>query len=213
MAINLVDAVMNNLKGPILEQVSGWIGESPQKTEAATKDIVPTILSELAGKVSGAEGEGLLSTIFDKVDDGLLDKLGSILKGGEATKVAKTGGNLLTTIFGDNLVTTLISGISKIAGIGGGSAKSLLGFLAPVIFGALKRLVTKNGLVPSVKWLIGLLGKQKASMTGSLSKGLSDLLGSVSAGAASLVETVTETVTEAEAAVEAAAETAATAAG
>ena len=190
MAINLVDAVMNNLKGPILEQVSGWIGESPEKTKAATESFVPAILSELAGKVSGDEGEGLLSTIFDKVDDGILDKLGSILKGGEeATKVSETGGNLLTTLFGDNLVTKLITGVSKIAGLGDLSAKSLLGLLAPVVLGVLKRLVTKNGLIPSVKWLIGLLGKQKSSMAGLLPKGLSDLLGSVTDAAATVAET------------------------
>ena len=56
MAINLVEAVMNNLKGPILEQVSGWIGESPEKTKAATEGFVPAIMSALADKVSGADG-------------------------------------------------------------------------------------------------------------------------------------------------------------
>jgi len=193
MAINIVEAVMNNLKGPILEQVSGWIGESPEKTQAATQDFVPAILSELAGKVSGDEGEGLLSSIFDQVDDGILDKLGSILKGGEeATKVAATGGNLLTTLFGDNLVTQLISGVAKIAGLGDGSAKSLLGFLAPVVLGALKRLVTKNGLIPSVKWLIGLLGKQKSSIAGLLPKGLSEGLRSVAAAGTTVAEAAAE---------------------
>ena len=139
-------------------------------------------------------GEGLLSTIFDKVDDGILDKLGAILKGGEAAKISETGGNLLTTIFGDNLVTKLISGVSKIVGLGDLSAKSLLGLLAPVVLGALKRLVTKNGLIPSVKWLIGLLGKQKGSIAGLMPKGLSDLLGSVTDAATTVAETAAEAV-------------------
>ena len=177
MAVNLVETVMSNLKGPVLEQLAGWIGESPQKTQAATQEMIPTILSELAGKVSGAEGAGILSSIFDKVDDGILDNLGSLLKKGEGSKVAEAGGGLLTMLFGDNLVTKLIGALGKSAGIGGASSKSLLGFLAPVIFAGLKRLVSKNGLIPSVKWLVGLLGKQKSMFAGLMPKGLTDLLG------------------------------------
>jgi hypothetical protein len=56
------------------------------------------------------------------------------------------GSSLLTTLFGDNLVTDLLSGISKLAGIGSESVKSLQGFLVPLVFSAVKHIVTRKGL-------------------------------------------------------------------
>jgi hypothetical protein len=184
MAINLIDTVMENLKGPVLEQLGSWIGESPEKTREVTGGIVPAILAGLAGKVAEPEGSSVFGTILDQVDDGLLDKLGSVFKGEEADKVAESGGGLLSSLFGENLLTTVIAGIAGAAGLGSGKVKTLVGFLAPVALGALKRLMTRKGL--SLSWLIGLFAKQKDSITGMLPKGLGGLVTAATTVAAAL---------------------------
>ena len=168
MAISLMDTVMDQLKGPVLEQIGGWIGETPEKTKAAADGIVPSLLSKLIDLVAKPDGEEKLSEVFNRTDDSILGKVGSVLKGGNAESVSKAGGSLLTTLFGDNLVTDLLSGIGKVAGLGSGSAKSLLGFLVPIVFGAVKRLVTSKGL--SLSWLIKLMLSQKDSIAKALPK-------------------------------------------
>lgn len=183
MSVNLVDTVLDNLKGPLLEQVAGWLGENPTKTAAAANDLIPAILSQLGGKVSGSDGGGFLSSILDQVDDGVLGKLGSLVKGGEAHSVASAGETLLSSIFGDGLVGMLVAGLVKSTGIGNASAKSLMGFLVPVIFASLKRLVSKNGLIPSVKWLAGLLSKQGPTLAKTLPKGFAEVLETASQAA------------------------------
>ncbi|WP_139558141.1 DUF937 domain-containing protein [Methylotetracoccus oryzae] len=185
MAINLIDAVMENLKGPVLEQLGSWIGESPEKTHEVTSGLVPTILAGLAEKVAEPEGSSLFGTILDQVDDGLLDKLGSVFKGDEAEKVSETGGGLLTSLFGENLLTTVIAGVAGAAGLGSGKVKTLLGFLAPVALGALKRLITRKGL--SLSWLVGLFAKQKGSITSMLPKGVGGLLTAAATAAAAAI--------------------------
>ena len=168
MAINLMDTVLDQLKGPVLEQIGGWIGETPEKTKAAADGIVPSLLSKLIELVAKPDGEEKLSEVFKRTDDSILGKVGSVLKGGKGESVAQAGGSLLTTLFGDNLVTDLLSGISKLAGIGAGTAKALLGFLVPIVFGALKRIVTGQGL--SLSWLIKLMLSQKDNIAKALPK-------------------------------------------
>lgn len=56
MAINLVEAITEYLKGPLINQLAGVIGESPEKTRTATAGIVPALLSGLAGTASKPEG-------------------------------------------------------------------------------------------------------------------------------------------------------------
>jgi len=173
MAINLLDSVMDNLKGPVMDQIGEWIGETPEKTKAATEGMVPSLLSGLIDMVSKPGGENQLSNVLKEADDSILDKLGSLLRGGQAASTSQAGGNLLTSLFGDNMVTNLISGIAKFAGVNLGSAKSLLGLLAPVVFAAIKRLVSTRGL--SLSWLVKFLLGQKDSIAKALPKGLAGL--------------------------------------
>jgi hypothetical protein len=57
MAINILDTVMENLKGPALEQIGGWLGESPEKTKAAADGMVPALLSKIIDLVSKPGGD------------------------------------------------------------------------------------------------------------------------------------------------------------
>ena len=184
MAINLIDTVTEHLKGPVLEQLGAWIGETPEKTREVTGGIVPAILAGVAGKAAEPEGSSLFGSIMDQVDDSLLDKLGSVLKGEEAEQVAESGGGLLSSLFGDDLLTTVVAGIAGAVGLRSGKVKTLVGFLAPVALGALKRLMTRKGL--SLSWLTGLLVQQKDTITRMLPKGVGGLLSGAATVAAAI---------------------------
>ncbi|MGH8658476.1 MAG: DUF937 domain-containing protein [Gammaproteobacteria bacterium] len=178
MAINLVDIVMDHLKGPVINQLGGLIGESPERTKAAATGIVPALLSGLVGTVSKPNGESIVSSLLDKVDDGLLDKLGSLLGGQQAKTVSETSSNL-STLLGKNMVTNLVSEIVKLFGLGSGPTKSLLGLLVPIAFGAVKRLARNKGL--DVGGLADMLRGQEGNIAKAMPSGLSNLLGSTGA--------------------------------
>lgn len=179
MAINLVDVVMDHLKGPVINQLGGLIGESPEKTKAAATGIVPALLSGLVGTLSKPNGESLVSSFLGKVDDGLLDNLGSLLGGQQAKTVSETGSNLLSTLLGKNMVPNLVSGIVKLFGLGSGPAKSLLGFLVPIAFGAVKRFARSKGL--DVGGLANMLRGQEGNVAKAMPSGLSNVLASTGA--------------------------------
>lgn len=186
MAINLIDTVMENLKGPVLEQLGAWLGASPEKTHAVTGSLVPVILAGLADQVAEPEGPPLFGTLLDRVDDGLLDRLGAVFKNDEAAKIAESGGDLLSSLFGEDSITAAIEGLAGAVGLGADKVRTLLGFLTPVVLGALKRLITRKGL--SLSWLAGLFAKQQASFAGLLPKGWTGFAVAATAVAAAIGE-------------------------
>lgn len=186
MAINLIDTVMEHLKGPVLDQLGVRIGASPEQTRAATGAIVPAILAGVAERAATPEGTSLFGTILAQVDDGLLDKLGAVFKSDEADKMAESGSGLLSALFGEDALTTVIAGLAGAVGLGSDKVKALLGFVAPVALGALKRLITRKGL--SLGWLTGLFAQQRSGLEHLLPHGLAGFVTT----AAAVVETVVE---------------------
>lgn len=175
MAINLVETLMEPLTGPLIKQLADLIGESAEKIQTAATGIVPALLSGLAGMASKPDGASVMGSLLDRLDDSLLDHPGGWLGGPQAATVAQSGGNLLINLFGETRVSGLIASTAKYAGIGAGSAKSLLGFLAPLVLGGIKRLMRRQGL--DIAGLTQLLLSQKDSFRLALPTGLANLLG------------------------------------
>lgn len=110
------------------------------------------------------------------MDDGLLDQLGGLLGGPKAGALSESGGGLLSSLFGEQPLAALVAGVARYAGIDGEAAKSLLGFLAPVVLGGLKRLMRSQGL--NLGGLVDLLRNQKDNLVKALPAGLASALGS-----------------------------------
>lgn len=64
--MSIVDLIKNQLSGEVLDKLSAAIGESPEKTRAASNAAVPSILSMLTNSALSGKGlEGLLSALRD----------------------------------------------------------------------------------------------------------------------------------------------------
>ncbi len=173
MAFNLVDLIKDQLGDQILGQVGNVLGADSTTTGKAVGGALPAILKSLlpsAGSSSGAES--IFNTVNEQ-DDGLLDNLGSLL-GGDTSSMIGTGTKALGSLLGDNALGKLAGAVASFSGLGKSSSGPLLGLLAPIIFGVIKRKVVGEGL--DVGGLASMLSGQKDNIEKAMPAGLTDLI-------------------------------------
>ncbi len=173
MAFNIVDLIKDQLGDQILGQVGNVLGADSTTTGKAVGGALPAILKSLlpsAGSSSGAES--IFNTVNEQ-DDGLLDNLGSLL-GGDTSSMIGTGTKALGSLLGDNALGKLAGAVASFSGLGKSSGGSLLGLLAPIIFGVIKRKVVGEGL--DVGGLASMLSGQKDNIEKAMPAGLTDLI-------------------------------------
>jgi hypothetical protein len=188
MSVNLIDLVKSQLGGQILNQVSGLLGESPDKTQSAVNGAIPALLGGLLGSASKGNGATNMLSALNGVDDSMLGNFAGMLGGGnQSSGLMDMGGKLLGSLLGGSGVGGLTNAIAGFSGLGKGAAGSLLGLLAPLLMGTIKRQLTGSGGL-NVGNLTSLLMGQKdniaAAMPAGLDKhlqgaGLGDLFGGV----------------------------------
>lgn len=188
VSINLIDLVKSQLGGQVLSQVSGLLGESSDKTQAAVSGAIPALLGGLLGSASKGNGAANILSALNGVDDSLLGNFGNMLGGSsQSSGVMDMGGKLLGSVLGGGGLAGLTNAISGFSGIGKGAAGSLLGLLAPLLMGVVKKQLAGSGGL-NIGNLTNLLMSQKdhisAAMPAGLDKqlqsaGLGDLFGGV----------------------------------
>ena len=174
MSINLMEMVKGAIGDQVVKQMGGILGESEDKTSSALNSAIPAILGGLMKKASTPSGAGDLFSSLDDHDGGILDNLGDVLSGGGQTSMLESGGGILKMLFGASQ-SGIVGTLAKLAGIGTGSAGSLLSMLAPIIMGILGRQRKKQGW--DLSSFTDVLMSQKSHLASSLPSELSDQLG------------------------------------
>lgn len=199
MSVNLVDLVMKQVGGNVPGILGSLLGESADRTQGALAGAVPAILGGLMGAVSkGGDTVDQLSSAIGQQDDSLLDNLTDVLGGGQHQQIAEQGSSMLTSLLGDGVIGTLVGAVGKFSGLGGGSTKSLLGMLVPIVMSVLGRQKKEQGLDSG--GLVNLLMSQKEHVENALPAGMASALGggnlldSLMGGAQSATETISEAV-------------------
>lgn len=207
MSINLVDLVMKQVGGNIPGILGSLLGESADNTTNALSGAVPAILGSLMGVASkGGQGaEQLVAAVSDQ-DDSMLDDLAGMLGGGNQQAIADQGSSMLGSLLGDGVIGSLVGAVGKFSGLGGGSTKSLLGMLAPIVMSVLSKQVSSQGLDGG--GLLGLISGQKDSIEKAMPSGMASAL-----SGAGLMDSIMGTAQSATAAVGDAVDSAAGAAG
>ncbi|MEM7041307.1 MAG: DUF937 domain-containing protein [Pseudomonadota bacterium] len=176
MSVNLVDLVLKQVGGNVPGILGSLLGESADRTQGAIAGAVPAILGGLMGAASKGGGVAdLIASAVGEQDDGILDDLAGAFGGGSHQSMADQGGNLLSSLLGDGVIGTLVGAIGKFSGLGGGSTKSLLGMLAPIVMSVLSRQQKSEGL--DTGGMMNLLMSQKDNIQGAMPAGLSSALG------------------------------------
>ncbi len=176
MAFNIIDTVKTQLNGQLMGQMGSLLGDEGSKAQGAADSIIPALLNGISGSASTSKGADALFNAVQDQDDSLLDNIGSLLGGGQASTVVDNGNSVLSALFGSGGLGKLAGALSGFSGLSKGGTSSMMGMLAPVIMGVLKRKVLGDGL--NSNSLAGLLGDQSNNISAALPPGLGDQLNS-----------------------------------
>jgi len=162
-SLNLVDNIQGYLTVDVKNRLSSALGESRDRTELGINAAIPNILSGLDNSTSTPEGARRLANAVDDSDDGISSNLGSMFGRGSSSDM---GSGVLQSVLGIGGLSSLTGNVGKASGLSGRSVSMLMGFLAPVIFGALKKIKLSRGLDAS--GLAALLSSQRSNFSAAM---------------------------------------------
>jgi hypothetical protein len=167
--MDLVAQIKNQLADGSLAQLSSLIGASEGETRSAVGAAVPAVLSALSGMAQGSGAQKLASAV-GHFETGSLNHVSHMLSSQPAA-VLEQGNGILNSLFGSGTVAGIVSALSRFAGIGSGSGQKLLGYLMPLVLGAIAARFTGKGANP--QGLASLLAEQKTNIANALPSGFS----------------------------------------
>src|ERR1700732_824271 len=174
MAANLVSVVMQFLTPDMIAKIASALGLDRTVAQKAIGGAVPALLASLADVASTPNGARQLTNTLAQQQAGSLESLKGLIGSSAQNNLAETGSSMLSGLFGGGALDTIAQSIGKFAGVDGGSSKSLLGMLGPVVLGALGQQQRSAGLDAS--GLASLLGSQKDQIAAAIPSGLADQL-------------------------------------
>jgi len=166
--MDLMDLIKGQFSSEVIGKLGSAIGESHEKTESALGASIPAILAGLMKLASTGAGADILHKTANPSNLPSMGDLGGLLTG-DTSALLKKGLAMLTSLFGDGATGAIIASLSKFSGIGGESAKKLLGYLLPII---LSTIASKAGGM-NAQGLAGMLTSQHDNLTKSLPEGFS----------------------------------------
>lgn len=174
--MDILGLIKDKLTDSVIEKVSGFLGENPEKIGPALNSAVPIVLGGIIRNASNEEEAG---KIMDVLKDGghtgeILDDLPSLLGNFDKTQLLITIGSNIFNHFLGNKGNAIVEKLSSINGIRKTSASSLVGLAAPLVLGALGKVVGKEGL--GVSDLTKLLSDQRESVFGALPPAIANQL-------------------------------------
>lgn len=176
MSFNLVELIGSQFGGSALGQLSALLGEDNTKTESALGATIPGLLHGITSSAQADGGASLFSAMKDQ-DDSLLDNIGAMLTGSNSADIMQQGSNILGSLLGSGAVGGLASAISAFTGVGSKSSSGLMGILAPVILGLIKRkLFGGGGFKQNAGGLLSLLDGQKDNIQSAMPNGFAEQL-------------------------------------
>jgi OmpA-OmpF porin, OOP family len=164
MNFDILESLNSALGGPVTRQLSASLGESEDSTRSAVRSIGPTMLAGLMQQATTPSGAADIFRAVnnDRIDPGIVGKLGSILGNrGAADSLLGIGESLAGAVFG-NRSGALTNALSQVTGVRPNSALSLLSMGLPLLFGMLRKQVTNNALDSS--GLASLLFSQRKAL-------------------------------------------------
>jgi hypothetical protein len=167
--MDLVEQIKNQLANGSLAQLSSLIGASEGETRSAVGAAVPAVLSALSGMASG-EGAQKITSALSRFDTGSLGQVSRMLSA-QPGDVLEQGNGIVQALFGRSTVSGIVGALSRFAGIGSGSGQKLLGYLMPIVLGAIAGRLTGKGVNP--QGLASLLADQKANIANAVPSGFS----------------------------------------
>jgi len=187
MAINLLEMLSSQLGGSQYSQIGKFLGADESVTKKAMGAALPTILGSLINNGSSSSGAAGIMNMLNKgnFDGSMLDNLGGLFGGGNATSsLMNSGSSVLNSLLGNKL-GGVVDMISSFTGMKKNNSSSLMSMAAPLVMSMLGRYVKNKALDAS--GLSSFLGTQKKHVASALPAGMGNILGFDAGNAANKV--------------------------
>ena len=177
MSFNIVDLVKGQITDAVMQKAGGLLGPDAGKASAGMESAIPALLGGLTGAASAPGKSGALFDAVNNSDDGLLNDFAGALGGSNANSMIEQGSGVLSGLLGSGMMGNLGSVLSSVTGMSRGGTGSLMGILAPVILGVLKKQVLGGGL--DAGGLLSMLQGQKSNVASAMPANLTSQLGNI----------------------------------
>lgn len=174
MSFNIVDLVKDQISDQLLGTMGSVLGTEGSQTTGALSGALPGLLSGLMNSARNPTGAGALFNAVQQQDDNVLGNIGNLLGSDQSSTLASQGTSMLTGVLGSGALGQLAGVIANFAGISRGNSSSLLGMLAPIIIGVIKKKVFEGGMNASS--LADMLASQKDNVEAAMPSGFADQL-------------------------------------
>jgi hypothetical protein len=189
MATNLVSTIMQSFTPDVVGKLASTLGLDPSAAQKGIAAGIPGLLATLVNAVSGSDGADRIGAALSHADE-------AVSRGGDVTQAVhgasrsalETGWAAISSLLGRSSLETLVSVVGQYAGLGQGTTKRLLAFLAPIVLGFLKREQIATGL--DNHGFAALLSSQRGAIERAIPQGLAGLMPGLDF---SRVETLRET--------------------
>lgn len=174
--MDILGLIKDKLTDSVIEKVSNFLGEHPENIGSALNSSVPIVLGGIIRNASNDEDTG---KVMDVLKDGghtgeILDDLPNLLSNFDKTQLLIIIGTNIFNHFTGSKSNSIVEKLSTLTGIRKTSASSLVGLAAPLVLGALGKVVSKEGL--GVSGLTRLLAEQRESVFGALPPAIANQL-------------------------------------
>ena len=175
MSVNIMSMVKDAVSQQVMNKIGSMVGLDQSKSASAFETAAGSILGGLMNKASTPSGAEAVFGAVQKQDTGILDKLGDLLGGGEATdNFQKQGGGILDSVFGSGNQAAQ-KAVGSSLGLGSGMVGKLMSMAAPILMGVIGNYVKSKAL--NAVGLGSLLGEQRSHLGGLLPSSLTSNLG------------------------------------
>jgi hypothetical protein len=169
--MNLVELIKDQLSSGLINQLSSHIGASEGATRAAVGAAVPALLSALSSVASSSSaGSQKLVSALEHFGGGAAEDLVHKMSK-QPSSVLEQGTSLLNSLFGSSTISAIVNALSRFASIAPGVTQKLLGYLMPMILGAIAGRFAGKSVTTQA--LSSLLADQKANIANALPSGFS----------------------------------------
>ncbi len=175
MSVNIMSMVKDAVSQQVMNKIGSMVGLDQSKSSSAFEMAAGSILGGLMNKASTPSGAETVFGSVQKQDTSILDKLGDLLGGGEATdNLQKQGGGILDMVFGADSQKAQ-QAVGSSLGLGSGMIGKLMSMAAPILMGVIGNYVKSKAL--NAVGLGSLLGEQKSYLDNLLPSSLTSNLG------------------------------------
>jgi len=172
MSFNLVDVITSQIGDGMKAQIGTLLGDESSNLDAGIASAVPGLLKGLVQRVELPGGADALLDSIDSQDSGMLGSVGSMLNAGKGNELAAMGTRTLSGLFGLSGLGAIGNIVSSVSGLSKESASSLLGTVAPLIIGQLKKKMSDDGL--NAGGLMSMLVSQQGNINNAMPVGMLD---------------------------------------